>query len=76
MTQKFYIPYFGRKKRELSLIMPIINDIIEKSDIVNVCECFGGSCIISQQIFKKYDDRIKIHISDTAKMLVYFCNNF
>ena len=51
MTQKFYIPYFGGKKRELSLIMPIISGIIVKSDIVSVCECFGGSCIISQQIF-------------------------
>ena len=31
MTQKFYFAYFGSKKRELNLIMPIINEIIEKA---------------------------------------------
>ena len=75
MSLKFFIPYFGSKKRELSQIMPIINDLIEKSDIVNVCECFSGSWIISQQIFNNYDDRIKIHISDVDYLLVKFCNN-
>ena len=59
MSQKFYFAYFGSKKRELSQIMPIIDDIIEKSDIVNVCECFGGSCIISQQIFKTIKFKFK-----------------
>ena len=50
--QKIYFAYFGSKKRELSIIMPMIDDIIEKSEINIVCEPFGGSCIISQQIFK------------------------
>ena len=76
MSQKLYFAYFGSKKRESNIIMPVIDDIIAKSDVVNVCEPFGGTCIISQQIFKKHDDKINIHISDIDKMLIDFCNNF
>ena len=74
--QKFYFAYFGSKKRELSIIMPMIDDIFGKSEINKVCEPFGGSCIISQQIFKKYDNKVEIYISDIDEQLVNFCNNF
>ena len=76
MSQKFYFAYFGSKKRESNIIMPVIDDIIKKSDIVNICIPFGGTCVMSQRIFKKYGAKIKIHISDIAKILVNFCSNF
>ena len=39
--QIFYFAYFGHRKRELKVVMPIIDGKIEKSEINKVCEPFG-----------------------------------